>query len=374
LIAVAAAQGRGWLERERLNITRLVRLASERGLHRAAWQLARACSRFFYLAGYGDDLAQTHRWGLVSARAAGDADAAGWLHNFLAAGDYRAGRFAQAKDHLLAAIGIHEATGVVDRAAVARIQLGTVYSMMGDFPHALRECGRAHDVMRRAQNVPGIAHALLALSEVHRLSGRLTDALPICRRLLFLARALGDPYHLALATGNLGAVRARLGHYRPAMRLLTVSLALKRKAGNRFGEAETLNDIAWLWRARGQPERALPLHHDALYTMREIGDRHGENVVLNDLAETLRVAGQPVQAAETYRQALTLAERNDYPFRRADAHHGLGNCLADSQPEQARQQWELALRLYRRLDVPQQHQVEALLTVTTPQPVGASQA
>jgi hypothetical protein len=80
-------------------------------------------------------------------------------------------------------------------------------------------------------------------------------------------------------------------------------------------------------------------------------------VVLNDLACSLRAAGDVSGAMELYTQVLERAQRNHYPLRQADAHDGLGYCLVDTAPEQARQHWTLALATYRTLGLPRQHEV-----------------
>jgi hypothetical protein len=95
--------------------------------------------------------------------------------------------------------------------------------------------------------------------------------------------------------------------------------------------------------------------------MRDVGDRHPECVVLNDLGRTLRLSGEIDQATERHRQALALAERGNYLFRRADAHAELGYCLLERGPAEARQHWQAALVLYRQLDLPHQHDIEAIL-------------
>jgi hypothetical protein len=145
------------------------------------------------------------------------------------------------------------------------------------------------------------------------------------------------------------------------LRLLNLALALKRKGMNRAGYWETLNEIAVLHRDGGRLDMAVELHAAALRGMRDVHDPHGQSVVLNDFGYTLRLAGRSDDARALHIEALLLAERGGYLMRQADARDGLGHCLVLRDPAGARQHWEEALTLYRQMDVPKQHDLEATL-------------
>jgi tetratricopeptide (TPR) repeat protein len=263
LVAGAAEEGPAWLERERLDLTRLVRAANQRGLHRPAWEVARACFKFLFHGGYGDDIIETQQWAMASAEASGDRDGAAVSHNYLAAAFYRRGRFDNAVQHLLKTIFIQEAAGPPRSAAMSRANLAGVYGLQGRFGLALAESEMVLAVMRKSGDAAGLAHGLLTQGEVYRMSGRLHDALRAYRMHLAIAQELGGTHYVSVALGNLGIVRARLGHHGPATRLLNAALAIKRKNFNRYGEAEILNELAVLQRGQRRfrrPWRCIGRH------------------------------------------------------------------------------------------------------------------
>jgi tetratricopeptide (TPR) repeat protein len=219
---------------------------------------------------------------------------------------------------------------------------------------------RALAVVRRLPESPYLIHVVLVCAEVYRRWGRLHEALAMARRCMVLACEMKNNYSLSYSIGNVGAIRAVLGDYGPALRLLTAALALK-KTDHPLERAENTMYLGYVYRETGRLELAEATLRQALAAIRDGGDRHTECEVLNELAKTLLRAGRITDALATHRRALELAERHDYLIRRADAHTGLGHCLAQSQPAEARRYWEQALTLYRRLDLPQQHAVAAEL-------------
>jgi DNA-binding SARP family transcriptional activator len=362
LVERPAAEGMRWLERERPNLVQAVRAAGEQGLHRAGWRLAGACFRFLSVRGYLDDLLDSHRSALTSAEAAGDRAAVAMLHNYVASVHFRKGRPAEAVDHLRTAITIREDVGGHHEAAISRANLAGVYAAHGRFREALAECDRALAVVRRRSDPLPLVCVLQVLAEVHRAGGWLDEALRTSRSYLALARQLGDLALVASGLGSVGSVRRRLGHRGPAMRLLTTAIVVKRRTGNRYGEAVSLNELALLHGEEGRHTAAVALHEEALTMMREMADRHDELAILNDLGRTLRLAGDLDRAADLHRQVLGVTERFDDPYRRADAYDGLARCLLERDADAARRHWEQALRLYRRMDVPPQHEVARRLS------------
>jgi tetratricopeptide (TPR) repeat protein len=297
------------------------------------------------------------------------------LHSYSGAAHYRHGRFSLAAYHVQRTIQLNEEMGNAIEAAMGRVNRAAVLMFQCKFQEALAESLRALAVLRTSTmegpRLRGAVGALCAVSEAYRMTGRLSDALRMSRHHLSLAREIGDMHALSIAMGNVGANRLRMDDFRPAEKLLVAARGIKRRLMNRFGYAETTHFLAILRREQNLLHEALELHRTALQGMRELADHHSECEVLNEFAETVRRTGRVDEATEMYRHSLHLAQRGDYPLRMAEAHDGLGRCLDQRDRAEARRHWERALALYRRVDLPQQHDVEVTLRRFEMVPVSA---
>jgi DNA-binding SARP family transcriptional activator/tetratricopeptide (TPR) repeat protein len=362
------AQGQldsAWLEGERSNVRALVRHAEQAGHDGYAWRLARAAWRFLFLRGYIDDIIELHEAGLRAAVRLQDDPAIAAMHNYLASGYLRGGRTHEAVTHLELALKLRERTGDVSGVMQSWANAAGLYPLIGRYEEAAEMAARALGASRRPTEL-SVLLVLTNLGIALMYLGRLDEALRVYRRHLFLARQGGDAYQVAQAFGHIGAVRIRRGDPRQAIRLIQASLAVKRRAGIRLGVAESLNDLGCAHRSLGHLAEAERLHRLAREEATAIGHVSIDNLALNDLGLTLARAGRRSEALDTYEQALALATRTGNPYEQGRALAGIADCRVADEPTEARRHWERALVLFRRMNVPERHEVERHLAELVP--------
>ena len=354
-----------WLENERSNVRALVRHAEQSGFDRYVWRIARAAWRFHFLRGYYDDIIELQQGGLRAAERLNDDNAIAAMHNYLASGYQRVGRFLESIQHLEIAVKLRERIGDVTGAAQTRANAASVYAHLGQFDQAVALNERALAESRRFLDVsvllilPNLGIPLMYL-------GRLEEALRVHRLHLFLGRQSGVTYHVAQALGHIGAVRTRMGDAREAIPLINASLALKQRIGVRLGVAESTNDLANAHRQLGHLAEAERLHLAALRRSTAVGQRSMDVATMNDLGVTLVEAGRSGEAVAMHEQALALATSLGNPYEQGRALAGIAACRVHDDPGEARRHWERALVLFRRIKVPERHEVERHLAELVP--------
>jgi len=363
----------GWLESERANITTLVRLASQTGHFKLAWQLARATWRFYYIRGYYDDIFDTHSQGLDAARQLNDASAVATMHNYLASAYLRTGHYHDALNYLNRAIALREEDGDTVGTNVSRANLAVVCWLLGRLDEALALNQRTLE--ERRQSGADMAGVLPNLGMVLMMLGRYDEALRLHRLHLVASRERKDDFYLAQALGQIGSVRLRLGHLDQAVRLIKASLGHRCRTGNRFGEAEMINELGVAYRRLGRLDEAVWQHQAALGVVTVCGERHVESAALNDLGLTLAVAGRGTEAVEMHERALALATRISHPYEQGRALAGIAACCVPDDPAEARRHWERALAIFKRMGVPERREVEQQLArLAAPQEVARATA
>ncbi|MEU5780179.1 AfsR/SARP family transcriptional regulator [Micromonospora lupini] len=346
-----------WLEMERTDLVTMVSAAHESGFHRHSWQLARALWRFCYIRGYFEDIILTHRHALTAAEATGDVKAVALVSNYLASGFVRTGENRSALHHLTRAVELSSNTRDTRNTARYRANLAAVYWWSGNFTEAVTVGTEALSDYKGYGSV-GVPMVLPNLGMSLMSMGRHTEALRLHRLHLAWARTNSNEFHILNALSHIGAVRVRMGDLHPAIRILRASLALRDRTGHRYAEAEVRNDLGIAYRGLGRLADAQQEHEMAWNLAVGSGERHVEAAALNELGHTLRALGRDGEAAEMHEEALRLATRISHPHEQGRALAGLGEYFSAVDPVEARRQWERALAIFRRMGVPERHEVE----------------
>lgn len=126
-------------------------------------------------------------------------------------------------------------------------------------------------------------------------------------------------------------------------------------------ESETLNELAIIDRVQEDFTSAVARHRQALSLAREAGFRQIECAAYRELGGTMYAAGDRESGLELHRRSLDTSRRIGYRYGQARALAGIGDCLRETDPPGAREHWQQALRLFRELDHPDQHEVERQL-------------
>ncbi|RGC70997.1 Regulatory protein AfsR [Micromonospora sp. MW-13] len=361
LVRSCLTEGQDWLDENRAMLVALVRLAEQEGRDRYCWQLARACWSYWFAEGHLDELIEAHEAGLRAAERLGDDVAIATMHNYLASGHHRLGRYREALASMRVALRLRERLGDRIGQAGTHKNMAAVHSVTGDLPTALAHLDKALALLRAERHDGGIVATFTNQASILLMAGRPEGSLAVSRRQLALARAVGTLYDVANAMGHVGMARARLGHGEVAVRRLHVALRLKRRLGNRYGVGELLNEMGVIERSAGRPEAAAARHREALVAMTEVGDRAGQCASRNLLARALLDQGDRASALDLHRRVLGDALRLDVRYEQGRALDGIARCLRPVDPASARSHWHRALELFRQVGSPDRHEVERLL-------------
>jgi tetratricopeptide (TPR) repeat protein len=193
---------------------------------------------------------------------------------------------------------------------------------------------------------------------IHRLTGDYHAAISGHRRALLIAKQLHDLQQQADTLNFLGEVQRLLRDYQGAAASQNQALAIySTEPVDRQGQADALGALGRLQLDVGDEKAAAASLHQALDLYQLLGSQAGQAETLNSLG-LLASRSSAHQADEYFSQAYDIACRIGVPLEEARALEGLGlNSTGDGEPR-LRQ----ALEAYRRLGVPDQERVEAILS------------
>jgi tetratricopeptide (TPR) repeat protein len=190
---------------------------------------------------------------------------------------------------------------------IAQRSLGESYAGIGRHDEAVEHLGRTLAMAKEQGDVEAEASSHRAFAFAHEQRGRTRLALHHAIRTLRLCRAMGEPGHEADALHMVGWFAARLGHHSLARPYLETSLAIARRHADRNAEIEIIDSLGFV---------------------------------------AFR-AGQLVEARAYYAESLALTRERGYAVHEADVHEHLGDVSAAlGDHEQARMEWDAAVRLY----------------------------
>jgi DNA-binding SARP family transcriptional activator/tetratricopeptide (TPR) repeat protein len=334
---------------------------------RYAWWIPRAAWWHLFNSGYNDDMRALFEQSMRSVEKAGDRQGIGIVANYLASAYVRVSDYPRALEMVDRAIRIHEELGDWRAVATTLGNRAGVYDAVGRFAECVASGQEALRLRALNGYVSYSSSALQHLAEGYARLGRYAEALRYVRRALFLAIESGDTGLIAIALILIQRCKREAGLGSPAAadRYLAAALRLARLRGNRPVEAEALNEKAIVLRRRGRHDEATALHKAAIAIIRPTSDRLYEVTFLHDLAITRGSAGDRVSALELHRRALRLAQAHGMAYLAALAEAGVAECLARTDPEQARRSWLVALVAFRQMDVPEQYDVERRLAAAS---------
>jgi DNA-binding SARP family transcriptional activator/tetratricopeptide (TPR) repeat protein len=333
------------------------------GHTRYAWWIPRAAWWYLFNGGYNDDLKALFEQSMRSVEMADDQQGIAVVANYLASAYVRVSDFPRALEMVDRSIRLQEKLGNWPAVATTLGNRAGVYEAVGRFAECLAS---AREAMRLSALHGDASHSSSALTHIvagYGRLGRFAEALRYCRRLLLLGVESGDVGLIATALINIQKCKREAGPGCPAAadRYLSAALRLTRLRGNRPLEAEVLNEQAVVLRNRGRYDEAAALHEAAIAIIRRTSDRTYEVVFLHDFAITRGSAGDWVSALELHRRALRLAQGHGMAYLAACAEAGVAECLARTDPKQARRLWLVALAAFREMGVPDQYEVERRL-------------
>ncbi|MEU6483694.1 BTAD domain-containing putative transcriptional regulator [Streptomyces sp. NPDC046887] len=246
--------------------------------------------------------------------------------------------------------------------AIASYMLGGSFAMRFEMGSAVPLLRGAAEVFRREGRGALLAHALNALGGCALAHRDFAAALRHLGEALELARETESPACEAVALGYLGIALLATGRAAEAVRTARAAVALARSCGDGAGEANALRALGQVLLHTGRHQEALRCLHGSLDLWRGTGSSFREALVLGGLAEAYNLAGRPEEALEHAARGRELATRHGDDYLLGRILTEFGNAVgARGRPEQAAFYHRQALRIFRRLGMPEAGDLEARL-------------
>ncbi|MER7752532.1 tetratricopeptide repeat protein [Kitasatospora sp. NPDC097643] len=337
-----------WLERERINLVAVSKVAAAAGVHHVVLFLAPVLTS--HLVGWfrTDDALAVAGAALEAARALGDRAEEAKAWNNLGLPLEHARRFEEAAEAHRQAGAIYRELG--DGAGQARAygNLGNNLRSLHRFEEAIEALEYAHTTSRDTGDRRGEALRSVNLGGLLCEVGRVDEGFDLLRHGRDLCRELGDRYSEATAEISLGGVLCGLWRFEEAMAAYECARSHFRDLGDRYGEARATGGLGTCLARSHRFEEALELHERTCATFRSLGDRHGEGVSRGDLGAVLEALDRGDEAADAYWQMVAAMRDTGDHEQEAWAWDSLGNVLhARGRFEEAVRAFENALAIDR---------------------------
>ncbi|WP_405056006.1 NB-ARC domain-containing protein [Kribbella sp. NBC_01505] len=244
--------------------------------------------------------------------------------------------------------------------AAIRHHLGVHYLARADYETAAAHLRIAIDLDAERGYQAHRSLSLLELARCLERMDRLAEAVPLARTALDLARSVSDPTIEGGSHLLLGLLAGRLGHFPEQDESFALAVALVRRGGPRFLDI-LFPTIGESYLRSGRPEAARIWLRTHLPELKASTNRAATAEHLHHLATAELQLASYEAARQSLTDALTLVPTTNGELE-ARIRHSLGTALTGlGEPEPAREQWLLALELYRRYGLPQAAEVQALL-------------
>jgi tetratricopeptide (TPR) repeat protein len=273
-----AADALEWLEAEHINLAAAVRQAADLGWWAAAWQLVEAMWSLFLRHKHYRDWMECHRIGLTAVRECANPQGEMLLLNHLGLGLTGLGRYDQALDTFLTALGIARDLADHTAQATALNSLGLALQGLDRRSEAITRFDEAAAIQAALGERRGEALTRVNLGRAHLDEGRLDEAaaqlMPAHRTFV----SLPDAYNAARALASLGVVDVRAGRPVAGQQRLRRAWQAMGECGSRFEQAEILEFLGEVALSLGDAAEARRCFESARATFADIGSPRGESL------------------------------------------------------------------------------------------------
>jgi predicted ATPase/DNA-binding CsgD family transcriptional regulator/DNA-binding XRE family transcriptional regulator len=233
------------------------------------------------------------------------------------------GDYTEAANRAATALGIFEAHGEIERAALAATVLGSAHRYLGEpeaareyFERAMRHRATLGD--ERGVSVAANNLALLALDD-----GDYPRAIALFEQALLTKRRLGDPRSVALGLANLSDVQIRTRRLSAAARSLDEAATLAAELGDRQLVGTLACNQGELAGLRRDWAASAACYRTAVEAFRVGGNGHDVALASIGLGRALHQLGRTAEASACLREAESLAAGINNPQRLAEARAAL---------------------------------------------------
>lgn len=247
--------------------------------------------------------------------------------------------------------------GDANEEGYALSNIGDLYRDLRQFKESETNLQAALDRLRAAGDVSGQAYVLNSWGATYREFGSdLSKGFEKYEEAVALRRSIGDRWGEAQLRNNFGLLHSKLGQNREAVDQLKLALAIWRELGVRHQEMNTLNNIATANLESGNIGDAFTQFQEVLNFCAQVaGPCQPEGFVRNSLGVIYDTWAQPNEALTQYNLALRLYRKMNADTRvfQAITLDNLGLLYAGlNDPRAALEKFEEALKLRLELKTP----------------------
>ncbi|GIE34254.1 SARP family transcriptional regulator [Actinoplanes italicus] len=343
------------IERQRPDLVAFVDAAARSEHPQYAWLIPRATWFQLFYRGYTQDVGVLHERGLAAARRADDETAVAMMVNGLASYHYRRGEYDTAREYVLISVRTAERQGDLRAMANKLGNLATLDIATSRFAEAVqtsRRAGRVSAVGR--SRAVGLA-ALFQLSNAYQHLGNYREALRLDRIRLLSGGLRDTAQQHAGCLLNIQRSKRRLGlaSAPAAQRYVEIALRLALREGIAVLEAEARTELGTILAEQGHFDAALVQHRRAVEIADRVGQAQYAAAHLHDYAVTLLRSGKGTEALAIFERSLRVARQARQPYSIARGLAGIGDCVADGDPDRARLLWAEARKMFEEMGTPE---------------------
>jgi|CXWL01.1.fsa_nt_gi Nif-specific regulatory protein len=257
------------------------------------------------------------------------------------------GNFRAARTPLLRSLEIERRIGAREAEALARLSLGEVEEVLGDWTRAERHYDRVLKLLADTPEHPDRVSALAQLASLARKRGAWGDAERFASQALAAAVRIGDRDLQAQCRLQLGLVEKDREHFETARNQLEQAQVLAREAGSREGLARLQTSLADLALRRGDRAAAQSLATEARRGLEANGDRFGLGKLGSIEGRLLIESGELEEADTVFGAGVRLLEEIEAPYEYARSLYEWG--VRTAHPDIAVERLDRALIAFERL-------------------------
>jgi DNA-binding SARP family transcriptional activator/tetratricopeptide (TPR) repeat protein len=341
-----------WMERERSNLSAVVRLSRDAGMYRHAVQLPRYLNDHLQLNGYNQESLALDEIAIEAAGKLGDPQQLRSATANVAVALWGLGCFREGLVYAERSLDIAVVLGDPAEESSSLLRIGSFHNALGEFDKALHCLDRALSMTREHGTLRELGSTQVAISSAAGYLGDYERSAAAAREAIAIHRQLEHRTGEVLALVNLA--NAEIGQGQPEAALIRLteawSLGQLRGAGARNAlVAARLAEVQLLLGDVKEARRHIDLIRD------ELGTRSNASVTVrlrNTLGAVHRCSGEYPQARQYLRDALAQAESMGFRIGAAEALQGL-SLVADATGDTAvaAEQRERAQELFDAMGV-----------------------
>jgi tetratricopeptide (TPR) repeat protein/DNA-binding CsgD family transcriptional regulator len=256
------------------------------------------------------------------------------------------GRYAEAISAIGQSSQLFHAHQEYRREGLCHLNIGIVYSEIGDYPNALSHSFAAATILERAGDKLNLANAYGNAMQTYLQLGNTEQAKDFGEKVLAVFEEIGYKRGWAETLVSLGRLYLDQSQHVQARRMLKRGLALSREIVSKDIETTALIAMAKLEIALSHFDRARKLFQDALTLTGETGDRDRAVAVMIGLGDLFNKQGEHSQAVPFLEQAIAAAGEIHSRHHEQMAHQLLAEAFeareAPGDLKQALEEWKLA--------------------------------